>query len=85
MKFIELVIAIYQEGSIKYVPPPLQVGISDWSKAGEDGTEEESPTFPYRLRFHPTGNISFPDDYQQPINADLMTIPSGSTLYQVRI
>ena len=62
----------------------VQVGISDWSQAGEDGTEEESPRFPYRLRFHPTGEIAFPDDYVQPINADLMTIPSGSTLYQVR-
>ena len=62
----------------------MQVGLSDWSKAGEDGTEEGSPRFPYKLRFHPTGEITFPDEYRRPLNADLMTIPSGSTLYQVR-
>ena len=61
----------------------LQVGVSDWSKAGEDGKEVENPRFPYKLRFHPTGDISFPDEYHQPIIDDLLTIPSGSTLYEV--
>ena len=61
----------------------LQVGVSDWSKAGEDGKEVENPRFPYKLRFHPTGDISFPDEYHQPINDDLLTIPSGGTLYKV--
>ena len=68
-------------------PSTVQVGTSDWSKAGEDGIEEENPHFPYRLRFHPTGEIAFPDEYYKnhnPMNSDLMTIPSGSTLYQVR-
>jgi hypothetical protein len=60
-----------------------QVGISDWSKAGEDGIKEANPRFPYKLRFHPTGDIAFPDSYQQPSTADLVTIPAGSTLYQV--
>ena len=50
---------------------------------GEDGKEVQNPRFPYRLRFHPTGDISFPDEYHQPINDDLLTIPSGSTLYKV--
>ena len=36
-----------------------------------------------RLRFHPTGNISFPDTYVRPTTEDLVTIPSGSVLYQV--
>ena len=44
-------------------PSTVQVGTSDWSKAGEDGIEEENPHFPYRLRFHPTGEIAFPDEY----------------------
>ena len=37
----------------------------------------------YRLRFHPTGNITFSDNYVRPTNQDLVTIPSGSVLYQV--
>ena len=60
-----------------------QVGISNWGKAGEDGNPEAAPRFPYRLRFHPTGDIAFPDEYRRPINDELMTIPPGSTLYQV--
>jgi len=60
-----------------------QVGISDWGKYGENGVETANPSFPYRLRFHPTGNISFPDTYVRPTTEDLVTIPSGSVLYQV--
>merc|ERR1719339_238220 len=60
-----------------------QVGISDWGKYGENGVETANPSFPYRLRFHPTGNISFPDTYARPTTEDLVTIPSGSVLYQV--
>ena len=57
------------------------------SKAGEDGVEEANPLFPYRLRFHPTGNISFPREYQRPCQishfCDVVTIPAGSTLHQI--
>jgi len=60
-----------------------QVGISDWGKYGESGAETTNLSFPYRLRFHPTGNLSFPDTYVRPVNEDLVTIPSGSVLYQV--
>jgi len=60
-----------------------QVGISDWGKFGQDGVEEKVLSFPYRLRFHPTGNITFSDNYVRPTNQDLVTIPSGSVLYQV--
>jgi len=60
-----------------------QVGISDWGKYGENGVETANPSFPYRLRFHPTGNISFPDTYARPTTEDLVTIPAGSVLYQV--
>lgn len=60
-----------------------QVGISDWGKYGGNGVETATPSFPYRLRFHPTGDLSFPDTYVRPITEDLVTIPSGSVLYQV--
>merc|ERR1712055_976246 len=60
-----------------------QVGISNWSFFSPDGTEAESPVFPYRLRFHPTGDIVFSDEYVQPFTDDLKSIPAGSTLYEI--
>ena len=42
-----------------------------------------SAVFPYRLRFHPTGKISFPDHYTRHYTEDLITIQEGSILYQV--
>jgi len=60
-----------------------QVGISDWAKFGESGAPVAAPSFPYRLRFHPTGSLAFPDTYVQPTTEALATIPVGSTLYQV--
>ena len=64
-----------------------QVGVSDWAKAGENGVKEYSPNFPYRLRFHPTGEFTFPPRFQQQCQidnlCDLRTIPAGSTLFQV--
>merc|ERR1711970_383676 len=60
-----------------------EVGLSDWSFHGEDGEAVASPVFPYSLRFHPTGDISFSDEYQRPFTDDLMSIPKGSTLYEV--
>ena len=35
------------------------------------------------LRFHPTGDIAFPDTYVEAFTSQLMTIPSGSVIYQV--
>ena len=60
-----------------------QVGLSDWARRGQDGVKESRPVFPYRLRFRITGELAFPDTYQQSSTADLVTIPSGTTLYQV--
>ena len=60
-----------------------QVGVSEWSKAGEDGSAEANPRFPYRLRFCPTGDIAYPDEYHDSFMTDLMTISSGTTLYNV--
>jgi hypothetical protein len=28
-----------------------------------DGTEVTNPVFPFSLRFEPTGEVGFPDDY----------------------
>ena len=64
-------------------PNIRQVGISDWSKMGEDGEMEKDPIFPYRLRFHPTGDISFSDSFHGPVTDDLVTIPKGTKLYEI--
>jgi len=59
------------------------VALSDWSFYGEDGEAVASPVFPYMLRFRPTGEISFPDSYHGLFTDDLVSIPKGSTLYEV--
>jgi hypothetical protein len=60
-----------------------QVALSDWANYDEAGTPVDSPVFPYSLRFHPTGDIQFSDTYVRPHTEDLVTIPNGSTLYEV--
>jgi len=60
-----------------------EVGLSDWAKYGEDGVMISSLSFPFMLRFHPTGEISFPDEYVNDFLDDLMSIPKGSTLYEI--
>lgn len=39
--------------------------------------------FPYSLRFHPTGKITFPDTYHGTFTDDFKTIADGSTLYEI--
>jgi len=60
-----------------------EVGLSDFAKFGELGGQVEDPNFPFMLRFQPTGEIEFSDDYVRPFTEDLMSIPQGSTLYKV--
>ena len=60
-----------------------EVGLSDWASYGEDGVLTSSLSFPFMLRFHPTGEISFPDEYVNDFLVDLMSIPKGSTLYEI--
>merc|ERR1719266_965488 len=60
-----------------------EVGLSDWAKYGEDGVMTSSLSFPFMLRFRPTGGISFPDEYVNDFLDDLTSIPKGSTLYQI--
>ena len=64
-----------------------QCGVSEWAQTGEDGKRVAHPNFPYRLRFHPTGNIRFPDKFQQQCQisnmCELRTIPAGTTLWKI--
>jgi len=60
-----------------------ECALSNWASYGEDGAMASSLSFPFMLRFRPTGEISFPDEYVNDFLVDLMSIPKGSTLYQV--
>jgi len=60
-----------------------QVGLSDWARYGEDGRGVAAPSFPYRLRFQPTGQLTAPDTYVGPLTEQIATIPASTTLYQV--
>jgi len=60
-----------------------EVALSDWGRYGESGTPVADPKFPFMLRFHPTGEFMFSDDYVRPFTEDLTSIPKGSTLYEV--
>jgi len=60
-----------------------QVGVSNWATYGEDGLQVAAPVFPYRLRFQPTGELSFSDEYVRPFTEDLTSIPESSTLYHI--
>jgi len=60
-----------------------EVALSDWAMYDEAGIPVSSSVFPYSLRFHPTGDIMFSDTYVRPHTEDLVTIPNGSTLYEV--
>ena len=66
--------------STKYV---TQCGLSDFAAFGEDGQKASTNSFPFMLRFRPTGEISFPDEYVNDFPHDLCSVPNGSTLYNV--
>ena len=67
----------------RYLNHIQQVGLSNWSTHDHTGTPVANPVFPYRLRFHPTGDIRFSDTYTRPNTENLVTIQQGSTLYQI--
>ena len=67
----------------KYAMHIQQVGLSDWSTHDQDGTPANDTIFPYRLRFQPTGNITFSDKYTHPHTEDLVSIQNGTTLYEI--
>ena len=60
-----------------------EVGLSDFARYSQSGSEVSTPNMPFKLRLHPTGEIAFPDEYSGDTFAQLTTIPSGSTLWQV--
>jgi len=60
-----------------------EVALSDFGMYGESGAPVSDPKFPFMLRFHPTGELSFSEDYVRPFTEDLTSIPAGSTLYEV--
>merc|ERR1711953_465071 len=60
-----------------------QVGLSEFSKYGENGQEAADVLFPFMLTFKPTGEISFPDEYVNDWLEDLKSIPVGTTLYNI--
>jgi len=67
----------------RYAMHVQQVGLSDWSTHKQDGTQVENPVFPYSLRFHPTGKITFPTTYTKPLSEHFATIENGTTLYEI--
>jgi len=60
-----------------------EVALSDFAQYGESGVQIAEPKFPFMLRFHPTGEYMFSDDYVRPFTEDLTSISKGSTLYEV--
>lgn len=39
------------------------VGLSDWAQHDQTGAKVANPVFPFSLRFHPTGQFEFPDEW----------------------
>ena len=59
------------------------VGLSDMAAYTQDGTQE-SPVFPWSLRFEPSGEFNYPEDtYDTPFEQYLQTIPEGSLLFNI--
>jgi len=65
------------------------VGLSDFSKFGEDGKKIEAPVFPFKLRFHPNKETNglIPNDRQDDKMAYIgqleSMIPADTVLYDV--
>jgi len=59
------------------------VGLSDWGLMGEDGAVEAENVFPFQLKFRPTGELSYPDEYHGLFTDDLTMVAEGSTLFNV--
>jgi hypothetical protein len=78
---------ILEIGKAKFAsatPWILTVGTSHFAEFSQSGQSIGEPIFPFKVRFHPTGEIAFPDEYSGTSYLDqLMTILKDSTLYQV--
>lgn len=65
---------------------PVMIGLSDLARYDERGTNHTSPSFPFRLIFHPVTAIhnSFPDDPQNPFEEILAQgLQNPGPLYEV--
>jgi len=63
-----------------------QVGLSDMAKYGQNGQAiaDSNLNFPYSLRFEPSGEVSFPEDFQGiDVNQMLESVTAGSNLYNI--
>lgn len=60
------------------------IGVSDWAQHGSDGQAADEVHFPFSMRFHPTGEFEFSQEWSGTYFLDqLETIPEGSTLWEV--
>jgi len=50
------------------------IGHLDFAQFNNDGSKVEEPVLPFRVRYVPDGNISFPDEYTEDLLEQLMTI-----------
>ena len=57
------------------------MGLSDFARFDQAGTEAFLVSMPYRLRLQPM--LAFPDTYEGSVNQQLETIPAGTLLWQV--
>ena len=65
-----------------------EVGLSDWAKFGQNGQENSSPVFPWRIDFAPNPTVASQFSNSQPSNAmnyldQLKSVPANSVLYTV--
>ena len=58
-------------------------GLSDMASHTQDGTAADTPVFPFRLRFEPSGQVEFPSDTYEDYRVQLSTIQAGTTLFKV--
>jgi hypothetical protein len=61
-----------------------QVGLSDWARYAEDGSEVLEPVFPYKLLLQPSLELQQPDAYVRAQTEMLAAVPADSKLYTVR-
>ena len=57
--------------------------LSNMAQFDQQGNEVSDPVFPFRIRFEPTGEISFDSDVYENYRDQLATIPSGTNLFRL--
>ena len=59
------------------------VGLSDMAKYDQTGAEASELVFPFSLRFEPSPDLQWSDDYTEDTLDQLCGIPSGTTVWKV--